>query len=149
MANPKLAMESLIEENGGKLIRQKKHKVYQFPNGSTFIVAKTPDCPFAYDNALAHLKRLLGIYPPDRGAPGTRRNKRLKQKISSGSIMLPFENVQKAETWKDKLGMIQIPAPAPKPVIRKSTRPPTFEERMLRAGVKKLEGRKFDGEPNK
>jgi len=143
MADPKTAMESLIEQNGGKLVRQRKHKVYRFPNGATFVVASTPECPLAYDNALAHLKRLLGIYPPDRGAPGTRRNKRLKQKAATaGSKMLPLGTSQSepVETWKEKLllAALQLPEVVPKQQLQ-IRKPLTFEQRMVRAGVRKLE----------
>ena len=140
MADPKTTMELLIEQSGGKLVRQRKHKVYRFPNGATFVVGSTPECPLAYDNALAYLKRLLGVYPPDRGSPGTRRNKRLKQKASGSK--LPFESavLEPVKTWKDKLQMVatQIASPKPKPHVRKPS-PLTFEQRMVRAGVRKLE----------
>jgi hypothetical protein len=143
MADPRTMLESLIEQNGGVLVRQRKHKVYRFPNGATFVVASTPECPLAYDNALAHLKRLLGIYPPDRGAPGTRRNKRLKQKAAAGSKPLSFESTKSepVETWKDKLLMaaIQLPEVVQKQQLRVVRKPLTFEQRMLRAGVRKLE----------
>lgn len=144
MADPKTTLESLIAEHGGTLVRQKKHKVYRFPNGTTFVVASTPECPLAYDNALSHLKRILGIYPPDRGAPGTRRNKRLKQKVSGGRT-LPLENkkVERVDSWKDKLtlAVMQLTPPAPpkpKPQPQshfRKPRPLTFQERMIRAGV--------------
>ena len=110
MADPKTAMELLIEENGGRLVRRKKHKVYRFPNGLIFVHASTPSCPLADINALAALKRLLGIHPPDRGAPGTRRNKRFKQKDALGSKTLPLANhiPSQVETWQDKLRLILL-----------------------------------------
>lgn len=140
MADPKIKLDSLIEEHGGVLVRQRKHKVYRFPNGSTFVVASTPECPLAYDNALSHLKRLLGVYPPDRGAPGTRRNKRFKQRQASGNQLLQFENqAGSTETWKDKLAqvakMLTPPPPLPRPSQFRKPHPLTFQERMIRAGV--------------
>ena len=140
MADPKVMLEVLIEENAGELVRKRKHKVYRFPNGATFVVASTPECPFAYDNALAHLKRLLGITPPDRGAPGTRRHKRLKIKAPG---VAPFEPVLKesVETWKDKLQATIKCTPLPVAVVTRRPHVPTFEEQMIRTGVRKLEQR--------
>lgn len=110
MANPKSTLERLIEEHGGVLVRKKKHKVYRFPNGSVFTVSSTPECSFAYDNALSLLKNLLGINPPDRGSPGERREKRAKQKstVMSGSSRLSSKTVNSVppfDTWKEKLAM--------------------------------------------
>lgn len=144
MADPKSTLESLIEEHGGVLVRQRKHRVYRFPNGTTFTVASTPECPFAYDNALSFLKTLLGVHPPDRGSPGERREKRPKRKTGRGSKVLPAkpeESVPTELTWKEKLAMaaIQITPIAPqRPVAPPPARRLTFEERMLRAGVKRL-----------
>lgn len=119
MADPKSTLERLIEEHEGVLVRQKKHKVYRFPNGTTFTVASTPECPFAYDNALVFLKTLLGIHSPDRGSPGERREKRLKRKsVGSKMKVLPFKFEENSaspplSTWKERLAtaVIQLTPP--------------------------------------
>ena len=142
MADPKSTLERLIEEHGGVLVRQKKHKVYRFPNGLTFTVSSTPECPLAYDNALSWLKNLLGVNPPDRGSPGERREKRPKRK--TGSSRFNFgENSTLSElsTWKEKLAVaaIQLTPPEAKRPVTAPPRRLSFEERMIRAGVRKLE----------
>jgi hypothetical protein len=103
MADPKTVLERLIEEHGGVLVRQRKHKVYRFPSGFTFTTSSTPECPLAYDNALAVLKTLLGVHPPDRGTPGERREKRLKRKPSQQPLSI--DSAPPPDTWKDKLAV--------------------------------------------
>jgi hypothetical protein len=144
MADPKTSLERLIEEHGGVLVRQKKHKVYRFPNGATFTVASTPECPLAYDNALAFLKTLLGVHSPNRGTPGERREKRPKRKPVGSGNPLPFRletPAPEANTWKEKLAVaaIQLTPPEAKRPVTAPPRRLSFEERMIRAGVRKLE----------
>ena len=107
MADPQATLERLIEKHGGKLIRQKKHKVFRFPNGVVFTTGSTPEDPRAYDNATAELKRLLGLHSPDRGAPGQRRENRVKRK-PMGGILLPsvLHEIPIGE-WKKKLDAVK------------------------------------------
>lgn len=114
MADPKSLLEQLIEEHGGVLVRQKKHKVYRFPNGATFTVSSTPECPFAYANALSFLKTLLGVHSLDRGAPGERREKRPKRKPTTQVVKFPLKSampVQRGLTWQEKLAMAAVSTP--------------------------------------
>lgn len=141
MADPKSALERLIEERDGVLVRHKKHKVYHFPNGATFTVASTPECPLAYDNALSLLKTLLGAHPPDRGLPGERREKRLKRK-PMGCRLPSFKSEGKpleTSTWKEKLALVVMQLAMPTGVTPALLRLP-FEERVFRGSVNRLEG---------
>ena len=109
-SDPKSSLERLIEEHGGLLVRQNKHKVYRFPNGATFTVASTPECPLAYNNALSVLKTLLGLHSPDRGSPGKRREKRHKRKPRGVKPFFKLENLAPIEsnTWREKLAKVVI-----------------------------------------
>jgi hypothetical protein len=80
----KKALQQLIEQNGGKLVRSKNHLVYKFPSGLIFTTAVTPSCSRSYDNTIADLKRLLGLHDPDRGKPGERHNKRKRKPGATG-----------------------------------------------------------------
>src|ERR1700739_52479 len=148
MPDPKVVLEQLIEENGGKLVRQQKHKVYHFPNGKVFTCALTPSCPLSYINSLTALKNLLGLNPPDRGTPGERREKRIKTRGKQQVFAQSGGPPKILPTWRRKLALAAkqvVPPPPPKPVLKHPVhrvirpRPLTFEERMLRAGVRRLE----------
>jgi hypothetical protein len=147
MADPRVELEQLIKEHTGVLVRQKKHKVYRFPNGLNFILSSTPECPLAYDNALSSLKKVLGINDPNRGLPGERREKRIKRKNTRGSKMPPSGSspIQEPVSWKQQLAVANLQlAPAPvvtRPAVVLKKRHLTFEERMLRAGVKRVKGK--------
>lgn len=142
MPDPKTILDKLIEENGGKLVRQSKHKVYHFPNGQVFTCATTPSCPLAYNNAVTKLKNLLGVNPPDRGTPGERREKRDKQR-SKQVFSVSGTPSQPVVTWKEKLvvAAMQLTPPNAKRPIKQRPRPRvlTFEERMLHAGVRRIQ----------
>ncbi len=145
MADPKTVLEQLIEEHGGVLVRSRKHKVYRFPNGATLVVSSTPECYRSHDNAIGQLKRILGIHPPDRGAPGTRRAKQQRSKQKQAvSNLPPALHQSDTPTWKEKLAYIEIvdrqvslQKNLTKPSIKKA-KPLTFEQLMLSAGVRKL-----------
>jgi hypothetical protein len=107
MADPKSALEQLIEEHGGRLVREEKHKVFKFPNGEVFTTAKTPECPRSYRNAKSLLMTLLNLHPPDRGTPGERREKRVKRKPLAGSKMLPYANHVRQHEWKETLEAVK------------------------------------------
>lgn len=49
----------LILLHGGRLVRRRKHNIYRFPNGLSFVFAATPSDTRSWQNALAGLKRLL------------------------------------------------------------------------------------------
>lgn len=51
----------IIHENGGRLVRQKRHLVFRFPDGRKFVVPKTPSDLRAWRNSLSILMRLLGV----------------------------------------------------------------------------------------
>lgn len=140
MPDPKVVLDRIIQENGGVLIRQYKHKVYQFPNGKVFTCAATPSCPLAYNNAVTDLKNLLGVNPPNRGTPGERREKRVKQR-SKQVFSVSGTPSKPVTTWKEKLATVAkklTPPQVKRSVKPQQRRPPTFEEQMLRAGVRKL-----------
>jgi len=56
---------SLVREHGGNEIRWKNHRVFRFPNGFQFVVAKTPSDYRSWENAHANLRRALGLTPRD------------------------------------------------------------------------------------
>lgn len=70
-----LEVKRLLKENGAVLKRDKRHEVWQLPNGQMFTRSKTPSDFRAADNNLTDLKRALGIVEPERGKPGERREK--------------------------------------------------------------------------
>ena len=49
----------IIHENGGRLVRQKRHLVFRFPGGRMFVVPKTPSDLRAWRNSHAALMRFL------------------------------------------------------------------------------------------
>jgi hypothetical protein len=117
MPDPKTALENLIEEHGGVLIRDKRHYVFEFPNGQRYTIPKTPSCTHSYANSAAALRTLLGTHSPDRGAPGQRREKRLKRKpVVVEGKMLPSATLETKE-WRDKLAEVK-PVLPPRPVAK-------------------------------
>jgi hypothetical protein len=67
-----------LKSIGARLKRQKKHEVWELPNGKTFVRASTPSDACADNNNLADLRRVAGLADPDRGKPGQRRERRSK-----------------------------------------------------------------------
>lgn len=59
-------LESALKALGATLLRQKKHRVYELPNGSKYTVASTPSDRRAEDNALTELYHAAGIERPKR-----------------------------------------------------------------------------------
>src|SRR5258708_6203555 len=106
MPDPKVVLEQLIEENGGKLVRQEKHKVYHFPNGKVFACVTTPSCPLSYLNSLTALKNLLGLNPPNRGTPGERREKRIKTRGKQQVYAASGQPPKVLPTWRQKLAVV-------------------------------------------
>ena len=68
---------TLLKENGAKLIRHTKHKVYRLSNGKTFVESSTPSMESDL-NVLSDLRKRLEI-PNTRGQEGTRREKRARE----------------------------------------------------------------------
>jgi hypothetical protein len=108
MADPKISIEKIIKEKGGVLVRQKKHKVYRFPNGQVFTSSATPSCPLAYANALTSLKNLLGVHTPDRGTPGKRRTKSPKTKQRMVVFAAKDSPPQPVATWQEQLTLAAL-----------------------------------------
>jgi hypothetical protein len=128
MADPKTKLEQLIEEHGGKLIRQANHNVFLFPNGKKLVVAKTPSCHRSYDNTAALLKNLLGVHSPDRGASGERREKRLKRRIEGRAILPAALHEVPTVDWKNKLAEV-------KEVLPEANRPVAQQRSMSSARI--------------
>jgi hypothetical protein len=73
----------IIDEHGGRLVRKKRHLVFQFPTGQVLIVPKTPSDARVWRNSLSALKGFLGITREARGISSRvkrRRRVRTKQK---------------------------------------------------------------------
>jgi len=87
---------SLLKENGAKLIRSRKHKVYRLPNGRNYIESTTPSTPSDL-NRLAALRKALDL-PNTRGQEGERRDKKpLDKKPKTQTKYQPFEGASFAE----------------------------------------------------
>lgn len=108
----------LLREHRATLVRTKRHLVYKFPDGKTFVQACTPSDVHALDNQLRDLKRLLGING-DRGTPGERRERKIRPgRAANGKVITPsantamldaLRNVGLAEDlWKSKLATAAI-----------------------------------------
>jgi hypothetical protein len=113
MADPKTALERLIAEHGGVLVRQRKHKVWKFPTGVVITVSSTPEDSRGEINALACVRNLLGVNPPNRGTPGERREKRVKRKSDVGTL-LP-STLHDITTGDLKMMLAAVKSDVPKP----------------------------------
>lgn len=72
--NDREEVEALIRQHGGVLERQKKHRVYRFPDGRSFTIASTPsDSVHAERNNLTDLRHFLGIKREIHKNPRRRR----------------------------------------------------------------------------
>lgn len=54
-------IELLIKRYGGKLVREKRHAVYKFPDGRCFTLPRTPSDWLGAHNAMTDLRKFLGI----------------------------------------------------------------------------------------
>ena len=61
MGTPHWRIAAALAMVGATLKRDKKHRVYALPNGSTFVLASTPSDKRAEDNALSDLKAAAGV----------------------------------------------------------------------------------------
>ena len=86
-AAAKTQVAALLKQHRATLVRTKRHNVWKFPDGKMFTTAQTPSDIHAEDNQLRDLKRLLGLNPPDRGKPGTRRVRRYKPGVSRAPVI--------------------------------------------------------------
>jgi predicted RNA binding protein YcfA (HicA-like mRNA interferase family) len=64
-------IEKLLHENGAVLVRQKKHRVYRFPDGREVVMASTPSDHRATLNKLTFLRRMLDGRLPEKPAAPT------------------------------------------------------------------------------
>lgn len=65
----------LLQDAGAKLIRSKKHLVFELPNGQITVASKTPrNERFADRHVARELRQKLGV-ADERGKPGERREK--------------------------------------------------------------------------
>jgi hypothetical protein len=91
---------------GAVLVRRRKHKVYKFPNGKTFVVANTPSDIHAASNQLTDLRRTIGMTPKHK--EGTRRRPRiLKSAAKEKMIPLPELNAPPLADFKAALAAIR------------------------------------------
>lgn len=68
-----------LKAHGAEVVRQKKHVVWRFPDGRTLVHASTPsDSACAWKNNWTDLRKMLGLADEGRGAPGERREKRVR-----------------------------------------------------------------------
>lgn len=74
----RLKIKALLSEHGAVLKRTRKHKVYEFPNGKTYVESSSPSSQTSDQNQLSDLKRVLEL-PKTGGQEGPRRVKRPKQ----------------------------------------------------------------------
>lgn len=72
--NKREEVNRILGERGAVLARKRKHEVWKFPDGKTFIRGSTTSDRNSEENNLADLRKLLGITPEHR--PGTRRAKK-------------------------------------------------------------------------
>lgn len=71
-------VKEALKAAGATLKRDRKHRVYELPNGRTFVIASTPsDSHHAEKNALGDLRRALGE-PREAKAEAAPRERRKK-----------------------------------------------------------------------
>jgi hypothetical protein len=56
-------IQYLLKVHRAVLIRERKHKIFRFPDGRIFVQSATPGDCFAERNALATLRRLVREVP--------------------------------------------------------------------------------------
>lgn len=97
--NARAKVSELLESCGAVLKRQRKHEVYELPNGKNFVRAKTPSDTKSDLNNLSDLKHQLQIVTPRKiGAAPSRAKlskakptkqvstERMKSKVASLSL---------------------------------------------------------------
>lgn len=85
--NASAEIDRILAEHGAVLQRHKKHLVWRFKDGKTFVQSSTPSDSFSVSNNLADLKRLLSIQ--SEHTEGQRRvKKRTEGRDKSNDIKL-------------------------------------------------------------
>ena len=75
----------LLNDVGAVLKRQRKHEVWELPNGKNFVRAKTSsDCRSEHNN-LSDLKRELGVVTPPKSAAPSRTQMRRRKPTATVS----------------------------------------------------------------
>lgn len=105
MAWPDGELKRLLDDHGFVLQRQIKHMVYKNPEGVIYVCASSPSDRWAYANAVAGLKRVLGLKPEPHKPPGERRERKAKHRRESSQYQP--EHIASRPTWKDQLGVVR------------------------------------------
>jgi hypothetical protein len=75
---PRVEIGNILKEYKAILQRDGKHLMWLLPNGNKFTQAKTPSDSRADLNSLSDLRKALGIFDPERGLAGPRRERKAK-----------------------------------------------------------------------
>ena len=70
----------IIHENGGRLVRRKRHLVFRFPDGRKFVAPSTPSDLRAWRNSLSVLMRFLGVRQQVWSPQDAMKDKRIKRR---------------------------------------------------------------------
>jgi hypothetical protein len=119
----------LIDEHKGRLVRQKKHRIYRFPTGLVFTTASTPSDARTWLNSLADLKRLLGVQPSRKNCFTVERQRRKRH-----AKTYPVRAAQKNKLIAAGVDASSLQSALEKAMIEQSD----FEGLMLAQGVKKM-----------
>jgi hypothetical protein len=110
MPSAEAQIESLLDRYGAVLTRTKKHLVYKFPDGKTFVCSSTPSDVRANLNKLATLRRVLGLQPAVKApARPSRRPRRTEPTRTPqlGSREAPMAvQASRKQGWPPKLGEV-------------------------------------------
>lgn len=71
-------VEEKLKAIGAVLKRNRKHEVWELPNGQNFVRSSTPSDVRSEQNDMSELRRLAGEADPHKGATGMRRERRNK-----------------------------------------------------------------------
>jgi predicted RNA binding protein YcfA (HicA-like mRNA interferase family) len=52
---------AMLNDAGARLARQRKHRIFRFPDGRIWVVPKTPSDVHAWKNNLSDLRRRLNL----------------------------------------------------------------------------------------
>jgi len=122
---------ALLKEHGAVLVRQKKHQVWELPDGRHFTIGSTPsDSARAGLNSLRDLRRFLGLTPPHKD--GERREKKpKKQRQKLGIVSEPVPKIEVRVKLSEELLKKQRPSL----VAEKLDCSPVYLERYPRTGL--------------
>lgn len=87
--NPRQRVDSILTALGAKLKRQRKHQVWQLPNGRTFVRASTPSDTRSDANNLRDLRKVV----PEAIPAAVIKNPDRKPKVAHGGDgkKMPFQ----------------------------------------------------------